>query len=205
MNIIGGKAKHLELFTPPDMEARPTMGRSREALFNSLGDLSGAYVLDLFSGSGALGLEAASRGADLSVMVENAAARCRCIEKNIEKLKRCGVECEMLLCRSDAATGGSHGRSGFDLIFADPPYTDSLGYFKKLLSSDFFISRNPGALLVWELPDARGTLGPFLEAAQKAGCFAAELSVRKFGAASFLIGELVCGGQAEQNSESGQQ
>ena len=71
MNIISGKARRILLTVPKGMAVRPTSVRARKALFDSLGDFSGANVVDLFSGSGSLGLEAASRGAAKVVMVEN--------------------------------------------------------------------------------------------------------------------------------------
>ena len=70
MNIIAGIARGVELSVPDTMQVRPTSGRARKALFDSLGDFSGLHILDLFSGSGALALESASRGAAAITMLE---------------------------------------------------------------------------------------------------------------------------------------
>ena len=71
MQIIAGKARGLELETAPTMEVRPTLARARKALFDSMGDWTDGVILDLCAGSGALGLEAASRGSSDILMVEN--------------------------------------------------------------------------------------------------------------------------------------
>ena len=95
MRIIGGKAARLELTVPLGIAVRPTTGRAREALFNSLGDFTGAIVYDLCAGSGAMGLEAASRGAAHVVMVEADTTHCRVIENNIAKVRNCGVDSKL--------------------------------------------------------------------------------------------------------------
>ena len=82
MNIIAGNARGVELIVTDDMGVRPTSARARKALFDSLGDLSGVHILDLFAGSGALALEAASRGAASIAMLEISPAHITAINEN---------------------------------------------------------------------------------------------------------------------------
>ncbi len=125
MRIIAGIAKGMTLVAPRG-DARPTSDRVREAIFSSLGErVVGATVLDLFAGSGALGLEAASRGASTVTFVENARASLDALEKNVSMFRRGReVTCEFRVLHADAfrlpVLGGT-----FSLIFADPPYGDA--------------------------------------------------------------------------------
>ncbi len=187
MKIIGGYARGVELAELGDqIGVRPTVGRAREALFNALGDLTDARVLDLFSGSGALGLEAASRGAASVTLVELERSRIPVIEANIARVRKTGVPGEVLLKNADATRPESYlGKEEFDLVFADPPYESRFAAFQVLAGGDE--SRGfpafPGALIVWELPDAPGGTGPFIELAASRG---ADWRLRKFGATEFL-------------------
>jgi 16S rRNA (guanine966-N2)-methyltransferase len=120
--IVGGTAKGRRLGVP-DRGTRPTSERAREALFNSLAgmlDLHGARVLDLFAGSGAVGLEALSRGAAEVEFVENDRRACELLQRNITAVGLCGAT----LHRSQAATFlvGARTDAPFDFVFADPPY-----------------------------------------------------------------------------------
>jgi 16S rRNA (guanine966-N2)-methyltransferase len=126
MRIIAGLAKGMPLDVP-HAGVRPTADRIREAIFSSLGArLAGARVLDLFAGTGALGLEAASRGAASVNFVENARSVIECLEQNLATFRRNReVSCEFSVARSTVeaelrqlATAGET----FTLIFADPPY-----------------------------------------------------------------------------------
>jgi len=126
MRIIAGKYKGRRLKTLKGSLTRPTSDRVREALFSILGDkVGGNRVLDLFAGSGGLGLEALSRGADKVVFVEKAAAACEIIRDNITAL---AVEssCEVIPgdYRNALRSLGNKNVS-FDIILADPPYRDS--------------------------------------------------------------------------------
>ena len=88
MQIIAGCARGMELETPPGLGVRPTAVRARKALFDSLGEWRGRRVLDLFAGSGALGLEAASRGAALLVAVEQENLHFRVLTRNFDRFSR---------------------------------------------------------------------------------------------------------------------
>ena len=187
MKIVGGYARGVELAELGDQQGvRPTIGRSREALFNALGDLTGARVLDLFAGSGALGLEAASRGASSVVLVELERSRLPVIEANVAKVRKTGIPGDVALKNADATRPENYlAGEIFDLVFADPPYADSLAAFRKLATGrgEEFFPAFPGALVIWELPDAPGSAGGFIEHAENSG---AEWKLRRFGGTDFL-------------------
>lgn len=121
MRIIAGSRKGHTIAAPPGLTTRPTGDRVREAAFNLIGPADGATVLDLFAGSGAMGLEALSRGAARCVFVEHDAAACRAILANLEKLRLTGA----LVLRQDARRAlideAAAGRR-YDLVLIDPPY-----------------------------------------------------------------------------------
>jgi 16S rRNA (guanine966-N2)-methyltransferase len=127
VRVIAGSAKGRRLTTLRTLALRPTPDRVREALFNILGvQIDGAAVLDLFAGSGAIGLEALSRGARLAVFVEAHEPACRLIEKN---LRRCGLHAQgSVWCRDvlDALPTLKLQEQRFEVIFLDPPYATSL-------------------------------------------------------------------------------
>jgi len=123
MRIIAGSRKGARIFAPKGAETRPTGDRVREAAFNLIGPgfTEDAKVLDLFAGSGAMGLEALSRGAAHATFVESDREACRTINRNLDKL---GLEQATVLCqdvltalRADARTG-----TRYDLVLVDPPY-----------------------------------------------------------------------------------
>ena len=121
MRIIAGSRKGARIFAPKGQETRPTSDRVREAAFNLIGPVDEAVVLDLYAGSGAMGLEALSRGAARAVFVEDDRDACRTIERNLDKLKLTGA---MVLC-DDAArvlAAESTARRRYDLVLVDPPY-----------------------------------------------------------------------------------
>src|SRR5213080_1363515 len=95
MRIVAGSRKGARIFAPKGHDTRPTGDRVREAAFNLIGPVEGASVLDLFAGSGALGLEALSRGAESAVFIESDRDACKTIERNLEKLGLPGT----VLCR----------------------------------------------------------------------------------------------------------
>src|SRR5919204_6759303 len=91
MRIIAGSRKGARIFAPKGRETRPTGDRVREAAFNLIGPVDGAHVLDLFAGSGAMGLEALSRGAASATFVESDRAAAQTIVRNVEKLRLAGA------------------------------------------------------------------------------------------------------------------
>lgn len=127
VRVIAGSARGRRLTTMPTLALRPTADRVREALFNILGaHIDGAAVLDLFAGSGAVGLEALSRGARLAMFVEVHEPACRLIEKNLRLCRlheQAVVRCRDVL--NILATLKVQGQT-FDVIFLDPPYRASL-------------------------------------------------------------------------------
>ena len=121
VRVVAGTARGRKLVAPKGLDVRPTTGRAREAIGNrllSMGVLADAEVVDLFAGTGALGIEALSRGANHATFVENAPASLRAIEQNLESL---GLSDQATVVRADAATFRLPGR--VDIAFIDPPYT----------------------------------------------------------------------------------
>lgn len=130
MRIVGGIHKGRALQTPQNRAIRPTTDRVREAIFNVLAhsntgfEITNARVLDLFAGTGALGLEALSRGAKFALFVEENASARGLIRTNAESLGATGTS---KIWRRDAARlSPREGIPGFDLVFADPPYNKGL-------------------------------------------------------------------------------
>lgn len=131
MRIVGGNHKGARLAAPSSREIRPTSDRTREALFNILAHglegfaLEDVRVLDLFAGTGALGLEALSRGAGFALFIDNDADARGLIRRNVETLNLTGCT---KIWRRDATKPGDVGTlTPFDLIFADPPYRKGMG------------------------------------------------------------------------------
>ena len=126
MRIIAGKARRLPLRTLPGRDTRPTTDRIKETLFNMLSpELEGAYFLDLFAGSGQIGLEAVSRGSAYCVFVDNNKKACEVIQDNIDFTKL-GSQCKLMNTDCMSALRQLEGKYRFDLIFLDPPYGHDL-------------------------------------------------------------------------------
>lgn len=126
MRIIAGTARSLPLKTVDGMETRPTTDRIKETLFNILQhDIPDSYFLDLFAGSGQMGLEALSRGAQYAVFVDNAKKAVACIQDNIHFTK---FEKQATVYPSDviSALRSMEGKYRFDVIFMDPPYNNAI-------------------------------------------------------------------------------
>jgi 16S rRNA (guanine966-N2)-methyltransferase len=156
MRIIGGRARglHLAPLGAGDAQAhlRPTSDRVRESIFNLLlngghGNLvQGARVLDLFAGTGALGLEALSRGAAHATFVEDGKTALALLKRNIALMR---AEPETDIWRRDATQLGASRGMPFDLVFLDPPYGKGLGE-KALASAVAGGWFAPNAMIVWE-------------------------------------------------------
>ena len=122
MRVITGKARGVVLKTPDGMKTRPTTDRVKEALFSIIQfDLPASRVLDLFGGTGQLGIEALSRGAKSAVFVDAQEDACRLIRENLKrtKLESCGK-----VVRSDYLAYLRNTSEKFDIVFLDPPYSE---------------------------------------------------------------------------------
>ncbi len=130
MRVIAGSARSLKLVTPEGRDTRPTTDRIKETLFNMLQpDLPGSVVFDLFAGSGALGIEALSRGAKHAYFVENNGEAFRCVQENVRFTR---MEDKATLLKQDVLSAiGFINEKAVDLIFIDPPYEK--GYEEKVL------------------------------------------------------------------------
>jgi 16S rRNA (guanine966-N2)-methyltransferase len=118
LRIIAGELKGRRIDAPKGTLTRPTSDFVRETAFNLIGPVDGATVLDLYAGSGALGIEALSRGAERAVFVDNSRDACRMIGANLEKV---GLKA-IVLCQ-DVVHALASERGTYDLVLADPPYT----------------------------------------------------------------------------------
>ena len=122
MRVIAGSRRSIPLTAPPGKDVRPTTDRIKETLFNIIaGMLPGARFLDLFAGSGQIGIEALSRGAETAVFVDNDPQAIRCIEANLAKT-RFSEMAKVYRKNVSAALDTLRGQEAFDLIFLDPPY-----------------------------------------------------------------------------------
>ena len=122
MRVITGKARGIQLKTPDGMLTRPTADRVKEALFSIINfDVPGAKVLDLFGGTGQLGIEALSRGATSAVFVDAREDACRLIREN---LKRTKLEKDAKVVRSDYLDYLNRCREQYNIILLDPPYAE---------------------------------------------------------------------------------
>lgn len=124
MRVITGSLKGKRLVTPDGLDVRPTPERVKEGLFSALHfDIEGRRILDLFAGSGQLGIEAISRGAESCVFVDSSATSVKIIKKNLEA---CGLSDTTKVVQSDFASFCAMSRDTFDFAFLDPPYNEGL-------------------------------------------------------------------------------
>lgn len=159
MRVITGKARGIQLKTPEGMLTRPTADRVKEALFSIINfDIPGAQVLDLFGGTGQLGIEALSRGAKSAVFVDAREEACRLIREN---LKRTHLEGEGRVIRSDYLDYLDRCREKYGIIFLDPPYAEvflenalkRITEIDILQSDGIIVTERPlGKELPWEYP-----------------------------------------------------
>lgn len=149
MEIIAGTYRRRRLFAPKGLTTRPTSSRLRGALFNIVqNQIQGASFLDLFAGSGAMGLEALSRGAKRAVFIESNKEAVRCIRENIKNL---GVEEQSLVLIGDAfrlVEKLIRENESFELIFADAPYDESIAYRLLALVDESPILNSEGMLFI---------------------------------------------------------
>ncbi|HZR93935.1 MAG TPA: 16S rRNA (guanine(966)-N(2))-methyltransferase RsmD [Gaiellaceae bacterium] len=158
MRIVAGSRKGARIFAPRGPGTRPTSDRVREAAFDLVGPVEGATVLDLYAGSGSMGLEALSRGAASAVFVESDREACRAIARNLAKLGLAGAE---TAC-SEVLRFLAVERRRFDLILVDPPYelVESLAmrlarHLPSILADDGVVVLESSARLQPELPPLR--------------------------------------------------
>lgn len=152
MRIVGGKLRGRALAAPKTAEIRPTTDRTRESLFNILshahpGVLDDTRIIDLFAGTGAVGLEALSRGCRFALFVETGVEGRGLLRENIENFGLTGVT--RILRRDATDLGGVGTLEPFDLLFADPPYARNLGA-KALDAAARGGWLKPGALAILE-------------------------------------------------------
>ncbi len=158
MRVIAGTRKGYRLAAPRGRDTRPTSDRVRESVFNLVGLLEGATVLDLYAGSGAMGIEALSRGAARAVFVERDPDALRVIARNLDRLRLAGAR----VLRGDAVTAlaqeAAAGRK-YDLVLVDPPYEMYLDlqpqlarYLPAVLAEDGLLVVETDARVQPELP-----------------------------------------------------
>ena len=133
MRIIGGKYRHRLISFPDDMaHTRPTKDRIREAVFSALGDINGFQVLDLYAGSGSMGIEAISRGAKHAIFVDISSLAIKTIKDNISNLNIDSSDYEIIKNNDLAAIESFKQRNlKFDLVVLDPPYEQ--GEYEKIV------------------------------------------------------------------------
>jgi 16S rRNA (guanine966-N2)-methyltransferase len=146
VRVVAGRHRGRPLKAPPGSGTRPTADRVREALFSILGPVDGLRVLDLYAGSGALGIEALSRGAASATFVERDRRAADVIRANLETL---GEEAEVAVRDATAWLAGQPAGTAFELVLLDPPY-DSAGRMGEALSERLPAVLAPGALIVTE-------------------------------------------------------
>ena len=149
MRVITGKARGVVLKTPSGMATRPTADRVKEALFSIIQfDIPGACVLDLFGGTGQLGIEALSRGAKSAVFVDEREDACKLIRENLSRTR---LQDSARVVRSDYMQFLKHCKEKFDIILLDPPYAEVFleNSLKMITEIDILHS---GGIIVAEYP-----------------------------------------------------
>jgi len=166
MRVTGGTGRGQRLKVPPGSRVRPTSDKVKQALFNILGErTAGAVFLDLFAGSGGIGIEALSRGAERAVFVDDSRASLNSIKHNVEQF---GFKDRAQVVTSRAAAYLGKAPAQFDIVFLDPPYTEELGpLLDRIASADIL---NPRGVVVAEhfkkqqSPERAGALVLYREA-----------------------------------------
>jgi 16S rRNA (guanine966-N2)-methyltransferase len=191
MRIVAGKFRGARIEAPKGLATRPTSDKVRQALFNVLEhgapgvDFDGARVLDLFAGSGALGLEALSRGARFCLFVEESADARAAVRRNVEALHLTGTT---KIWRRDATKLGAAGTmQPFDLLFLDPPYGKGLGEKALHSAAEGGWVRQGAVAVLEERADAEIALPAGYEA----------IDTRVYGDTKILVMRAFCAGTAE--------
>lgn len=123
MRVITGTKRGIRLETLEGEAVRPTLEKTKEAIFSAIQfDIEGRRVLDLFAGSGQLGIEALSRGAERAVFIDSSAQSIEIVKQNVKKT---GLEKQSVICRADAVSFIKNTKETFDIAFLDPPYKSS--------------------------------------------------------------------------------
>jgi 16S rRNA (guanine966-N2)-methyltransferase len=148
VRVVAGSRKGARIFAPRGRDTRPTADRVREAAFNLIGPVEDMAVLDLFAGSGAMGIEALSRGAARAVFVESDRDASRAIERNLEKLRLTGAAIVRMDAITALAAEVAAGRR-YDLVLADAPY-EMFSSLQTGLARYLPAVLEPGALVVVE-------------------------------------------------------
>jgi 16S rRNA (guanine966-N2)-methyltransferase len=146
MRVVAGEFGGRLLQAPRGRATRPTSARAREAVFSILGDVTGARVLDLFAGSGALGIEALSRGAAHATLLDSDVTAIRAMILNLSRL---GLKERSMVVNADVRIAPIPSLEGYDLVFVDPPYAQA-GEFGPLLSDALPAMLRPQARVVSE-------------------------------------------------------
>ena len=180
MRVVGGRLRSRPIAGPRSDSVRPTSDRLREALFNILthsysDPVTGARVLDLFAGTGALGIEAISRGADFALFVDDGVEARALLRDNVESLGLGGVT--RIFRRDASRLGPAHPLDPFSLIFLDPPYGQGLAE-KSLVSA-----RDGG----WLMPEALLVVEEAADAGFKAPDGFTELERRRYDDTEFTF------------------
>ena len=176
MRVVSGTAGGIPLKTPGH-DLRPTMDKVKGAIFSSLCEMIvGARVLDLFAGSGALGIEALSRGAAEATLIENHPQAMQAIDANLAKTRLAAT-----VCKEDVFRFLQRNTKEFDLIFADPPYSktaDGPNFGNQLLrSKDLLRALAPGGIFVLERAPAKDVETPLFRLVRQ----------RQYGASEILL------------------
>lgn len=158
MRVITGSAKGVRLLTPDGMNTRPTSDRVKEGLFSILQfELEGRRVLDLFAGTGQLGIEALSRGAESAVFVDFSQPAVKLVKENIMRAK---LQEKASVVQADYASFLSNCRQKFDIVFLDPPYAEKFleNALKKISEIDIL---RDGGIIICEKPVEKTLEGEF--------------------------------------------
>ena len=150
MRVISGNAARRKLVSPPGNDIRPTPDRIKETLFNILApDIYGADFLDLFAGTGQIGIEALSRGAKSAIFVDDGKMAIDCIRKNLEVVKGLDVAYDVFRMSAGSAVSKLYSTGKrFDIIFMDPPYNKELEKDVLLALNSYPILKEDGRVIV---------------------------------------------------------